>query len=261
MKKSALLIRIALIATSFNLMFLVTLAGVKHKGPDILRGQAMLRVNTENLQSIGDIFSRSLSQFSEHTDSVSSASSITAANLRIADSYKVYLWNYCATTGSETVCSRPKYDWAASELDALTGLNVDLPKEVRIFIALSRITGPAYIIATIFLGFQLTFHFFELFSLEESGVISYFILFRYLEWLAAICSVAASVLGTTQTCIVVAAIGSVTKVYGPRASLNWHFLAFTWLAVLFFIINMLYNLPHNLLSRIFKTPRRICCCF
>lgn len=234
-------------------LLIVMLAGITDKNLD------MFQVNTQNfsissssLQNFEDLVKRdsgSGGHFSALTTaalngaatSSGTAVNITAADLGLADSYKVSLWNYCATTGSSTTCSKGKFNWASSELNTTnitvlassTGANVTLPKELRdalhTFTVVSKWTEVVYIIAFVVSVLEIVVGVFGFCS--RIGSCCTFIV----SGISTTAVIIASVMATVVSSIVVGAIDSATKAYGAHASLNTSFLAITWLAAAFSI--------------------------
>merc|ERR1711939_497006 len=192
-------------------ILIVMLAGVTNKSLDMFEIKtANLSISSSSLENLIDLTKRapvpgdSLSALTVAGLSPNTGDNITAADLGLADSYKVSLWNYCATTGSNTNCTKAEFDWAASKLNtstveatasALTGTTVSLPSELKTalktFKTFSKWTEVVYIIA-----------FFT--------------------------CVAELFLGLFGFC-------SRARSYGVKGSLNTSFLATTWLAAAFSI--------------------------
>ncbi|KAL2061272.1 hypothetical protein VTL71DRAFT_7545 [Oculimacula yallundae] len=165
---------------------------------------------------------------------------ITASALGLADSYKVSLWNYCRTTGTNTTCTKAKFDWAATSLNsssveatasALTGKTVRLPSELRgalkTFKTFSKWTEVVYIfaffacVAELFLG---------LFGFcSRAGSCLTFII----SGISTLTIVLASVMASVQSSLVIAAVKATARSYGVHGSLNTSYLATTWLAAAF----------------------------
>jgi len=222
------------------------LAGVTDKNLDMFQVQTQnFSVSSSSLQNFEDLVKRDAGHFSELTTAALSGYTtnvnITAADLGLADSYKVSLWNYCATTGSETTCSKAKFNWAASELNTTnittlvssTGTNVTLPKGIRdslkTFTVVSKWTEVVYIIAFIAAVVELVVGLFGFCS--RMGSCCTFII----SSISTTAVIAASVMATIQSSVVVGAIDSAAKAYGAKASLNTSFLAVTCLACAFSI--------------------------
>merc|ERR1712072_1345124 len=148
-------------------ILIVMLAGVTNKSLDMFEIRtANLSISSSSLENLIDLTKRapvpgdSLSALTVAGLSPNTGDNITAADLGLADSYKVSLWNYCATTGSNTNCTKAEFDWAASKLNtstveatasALTGTTVSLPSELKTalktFKTFSKWTEVVYIIA------------------------------------------------------------------------------------------------------------------
>jgi hypothetical protein len=235
------------------------LAGVTDKNLD------MFAVNTQNLSispsSLGNL--ADLTKRADHfsglivaalTDSTDSSDNITAADLGLADSYTISLWNYCSTTGSNTTCTKAKFNWAASALNTTsitsltssTGVTVTLPKELtsalNSFAVVSKWTEVVYIVAVVTCVVELLFGLVAICS--RIGSCCTFLI----SGLSTVAIVAASVLATAQSAVVVGALDSTTKAFGVHASFNTSFLSITWLAVLFSLAGGLFWLF------------TICCC-
>jgi len=166
----------------------------------------------------------------------------TASALGLAESYKVYMWNYCSTTGSNTTCSKAKFDWAHSALNttainqqaqASTGQNVTLPKDVtnalKTYATVSKWTQVVYIIAFLITVAELIVGLFG-FCSRAGSCITYIV-----SGLATTAILTASGMATASSAVVVAAVQSTTKAYGVKAYIQTGFLSVTWLAVAFSI--------------------------
>jgi len=230
-------------------LLIVMLAGITDKNLDMFQVKTQnFSVSSSSLQNFEDLLKRdSGTHFSALTTAALSgitnndSVNITAADLGLADSYKVSLWNYCATTGSKTTCSKGKFNWASSELNTTnittlassTGTNVTLPKEIRdslkTFTVVSKWTEVVYIIAFIASVFEIVVGLFGFCS--RMGSCCTFII----SGISTTAVIAASVMATVMSSVVVGAIESAAKAYGAKASLNTSFLATTWLAAAFSI--------------------------
>jgi hypothetical protein len=232
-------------------LLIAMLAGVSNHNLDMFEVKTQnFSVSTSSLQNFEDLLKRSASpgHFSALTTAAlngaattaatSSDSNITAAELGLADYYKVSLWSFCATTGSTSNCTKAKFNWAASELNTTslissTGTNVTLPKEIRdslkTFIVVSKWTQVVYIIAFVALILELVVGLFGFCS--RMGSCCTFIV----SGISTTTVIAASVLATVTSSVVVAAIESAAKAYGAKASINTSFLAVTWAAAAFSI--------------------------
>lgn len=237
-----------LTVASLICLLIVMLAGVTDKNLDMFQVKTQnFSVSTSSLQNFEDLVKRSdhfsalttaaLSGYASGTSSVN----ITAADLGLADSYKVSLWNYCATTGSSTTCSKAKFNWAASELNVTnittlassTGTNVTLPKEItnslKTFTVVSKWTEVVYIIAFVATVLELVVGLFGFCS--RIGSCCTFII----SGVSTTAVITASVMATVMSSVVVGAIDSATKAYGAKSSLNTSFLAVTWISAAFSI--------------------------
>ena len=172
-----------------------------------------------------------------------SGTNLTAKDLGLADSYKVSLWNYCSVTGSTKNCTKAKFDWATaatnitlleSVANAATGTsNTTLPKtladSLKTFAVVTKWTEVVYIIAIILAAVNLFLGIFAFFSRVGSCVT------WLISGLSTTAVIAASLMATVESSIVVGAVKSTAKAYNVHASLNTSFLATTWLAVAFSI--------------------------
>lgn len=211
----------------------------------------MFDVNTKNLS----ISSSSLQNFVNEVDkrselghlttaalngATSGSVNFTASQLGLADTYKVYMWNFCQTTGTNTTCSKAKFDWAHDSLNitainakasATSGTNATLPKDVtdalKTFSTVSKWTQVVYIIAFLLTVLELVVGLFG-FCSRVGSCITYFV--AGLQSTALIC---ASILATASSAIVVAAIKSTSRAYGVKATIETGFLSITWIAVAF----------------------------
>lgn len=187
------------------------------------------------------------------------STNFTASSFGLADSYKVFLWNYCAITGTNTTCTKAKFNWAASSLnvtalnakasavsEAAAGTNATLPKDItsalKSYIAVSKWTQVVYIIALLFTALTLLTGLFG-FCSRAGSCITYL-----LSGLATTSLLAASLMATLSSAVVVAAVKTSAKAYGVTASLQRPFLSVTWLAVAFSIGSGIFWLAS------------ICCC-
>ena len=226
-------------------LLIVMLAGITDKNLDMFQVKTQnFSVSTSGLQNFEDLLKRDANpgHFSELTTAALSgftnnnAANITAADLGLADSYKVSLWNYCATTGSKTTCSKGKFNWASSELNTTnlttlassTGTNVTLPKDIRdalkTFTVVSKWAEVVYIIAFVVSVLEIVVGLFGFCS--RIGSCCTFII----SGISTTAVIAASVMATVISSVVVGAIDSTAKAYGAKASINTSFLAITWLA-------------------------------
>ncbi|KAF7939140.1 uncharacterized protein EAE97_007221 [Botrytis byssoidea] len=175
-----------------------------------------------------------------------SATNITAADLDLADSYKVSLWGYCAITGKNTTCTKAKFNWAATSLNtstidtlaSATGVNATLPSDVRhalkTFTAISKWTQVVYIIALIATALELFLGIFAMCS-RAASCVTYMI-----SGFSTAAVIAASILATVLSSVTVGSIKTAAKAYGIEASIDTHFLAVTWLAVAFSIASSFF---------------------
>ncbi|TGO41727.1 hypothetical protein BHYA_0017g00370 [Botrytis hyacinthi] len=175
-----------------------------------------------------------------------SATNITAADLDLADSYKVTLWGYCAITGKNTTCTKAKFNWAATSLNtstidtltSATGVNATLPSQVKhalkTFTAVSKWTQVVYIIAVIATALELFLGIFATCS-RAASCVTYII-----SGFSTAAVIAASTLSTVLSSFTVGSIKTAAKAYGIDASFGTHFLAVTWIAVVFSIASSFF---------------------
>lgn len=168
---------------------------------------------------------------------------ITAKTLDLADSYRISLWNYCRTTGTNTTCTKAKFDWASGAANiteinqtlqtATSYSNVTIPKDIKAAITtfqhVNKWTGVVYIIAIILTVLELIFGVVAIFS--RIGSCCTYIMSGF-STTAIIC---ASIMATAESSIATGAIKTVAKIYGVQAHMNTRFLATTWIAVAFSI--------------------------
>ena len=233
-------------------LLIAMLAGITDKNLDMFEVKTQnFSVSSSSLKNFEDLLKREpdTGHFSALTaaalngaaTSTSTSVNITAADLGLADSYKISLWNYCATTGSKTTCSKGKFNWASSELNTTnittlassTGTNVTLPKEIRdslkTFTVVSKWTEVVYIIAFIASVLEIVVGLLGFCS--RMGSCCTFIVSGF----STTAVIVASIMATVMSSVVVGAIESAAKAYGAKASLNTNFLAVTWLAAAFSI--------------------------
>jgi len=225
-------------------ILIVMLAGVTNHNLD------MFEVNTKNLSISSNslanlenlVTKRFNADLSHLTTAALTGNNITAADLGLADSYKVSLFNYCYQTGTNTTCTKAKFNWAASALNTTAieklasttaGVTVTLPKELtgslHTFTVVSKWTEVVYIIAFVTCVAELIVGLFGFCS--RIGSCCTFLI----SGISTVAIVAASIMATIQTSVVVGAIDSVAKAYGVHSSINTSFLATTWIAAAFSI--------------------------
>lgn len=248
-------------------LLIASLAGVTDKSLDLFQ------VNTTNLsissstllslassfrkRGLGDLTIAALTTSTTSAESAlesaiasaigtNSAVNITAAELGLADSYQVSLWGYCATTGKNTTCTKAKFNWAASSLNTTsidvlassTGINATLPSEVtsslKTFTVVSKWTQVVYLIALIATAAELFLGIFAMCS-RAASCVTYII-----SGFSTTATIAASIMATVLCSVTVGAIKTSAKAYGVEASIDTHFLAITWLAVVFSIASSFF---------------------
>jgi hypothetical protein len=233
-------------------ILIVMLAGVTNHNLD------MFEVNTKNLsissnslanlenlitkRFTGDLSHLTGAALENAASSVTAGNNITAADLGLAESYKVSLFNYCYQSGTNTTCTKAKFDWASSALNttaieklasSTAGVTVTLPKELstslHTFTVVSKWTEVVYIIAFVTCVVELIVGLFGFCS--RVGSCCTFLI----SGISTVAIIAASIMATVQSSVVVGAIDSVAKAYGVHSSINTSFLATTWLAAAFSI--------------------------
>lgn len=168
-----------------------------------------------------------------------SSTNITAADLNLGKLYDFSLWNYCETNQNGTrTCSKPEYNYAAKTLNASensvtslassTGVNVDIPKDIRdaisTFGTLARWTQIVFIIAFVCLAVEI---FFGLFTSCSRGISC---LTFVIAGLTVVAVIGAAGLATAMSLVVVGVLEGTAKKYGVTASVNGGFLAAVWIA-------------------------------
>ncbi|KAF4630374.1 hypothetical protein G7Y89_g7759 [Cudoniella acicularis] len=233
-----------LTGASLVAMMVAMLAGVTDKSLDMFDVQTKdLSISSSDLLGIEKLVTR----FNPNLDTLTTqaiapnAVNITASTLELADSYKVSLWAYCRTTGTNTTCTKAKFNWAASAANttqieqlartAINYNNVTIPKDItdalNTFIAVNRWTEVVYIIAIILTVLEIVVGLTGFCSRIGSC-------FTYiLSGLSSTAIFAASTMATAESAIAVGSIKATAKAYGMDASLNTRFLATTWLATAF----------------------------
>lgn len=242
-----------LTVASLICILIVALAGVTDKNLDMFDINTQnLSLSTNNLANLASLLKRSpepvpvpVAAPVDITQAINGALNgvnITAAELGLADSYKIDLWTFCSTTGTNTTCPKPKFNYAASAFNAsameahassVAGQSVKLPSELTSalhdFQVLSKWTQIVYIVAFFATVAELVFGLFALCS--RIGSCCTWII----SGISTLAIILASVLATAGSAIVVGALDKVVKKFGVHAKLNTSFLAITWLAVAFSI--------------------------
>lgn len=225
-------------------ILVVMLSGITSHNLDMFEVKTQnLSISSSSLKNFeNEITKRNLGHLTSAALNGAAANGVnfTASDLGLADSYKVYMWNYCSTSGSNTTCSKAKFNWAHSSLnvtdinakaEAATGQNVTLPKDVtnalKTYGTISKWTQVVYIIALVLAVLELVVGLFG-FCSRAGSCITYFI-----SGLATTAIIGASILATASSAVVVAAVKSTTKAYGVKATIETGFLSVTWLAVAF----------------------------
>ncbi len=242
----------ALTACSMLCLLIVMLAGVADHNLDMFEINTQnLSISSNSLANLENLAKRApdTAHFSSLTTTAlnNAGANITAADLGLADQYKVSLWNYCYQTGTNTTCIKSSLGWASSALNttaieklasANAGVTVTLPKELtssmRIFSVFSKWTNVVYIIAFLACAIELFFGIFAICSRIGSCVTF------LLSGFSTVTIIAASIMATVQSAIVVGAVDSAGRAYNVKGSLNTSFLAITWLAAAFSIAGGLF---------------------
>jgi len=230
-------------------ILIAMLSGITNKNLDLFEVNTQnLSISSSDLQNLENLVKRE-DHFSGLTiaalgNAAATAASIniTAADLGLADSYKVSLWNYCSVTGSKTNCTKAEFNWAATALNTTTieklasstsGVTVTLPTSLtsalHTFTIFSKWTEVVYIIAVITCAFEIFLSIFA-FCSRAGSCLTFLI-----SGLSTTTIIAASIMATVEASIVTASIDSVAKAYGAKSTINTSFLATTWLAVAFSI--------------------------
>lgn len=233
-------------------ILVVMLAGVTNKNLDMFEIDVKnLSISSSSLLNIADEVKNKREPVALPADHFSglitqalgpNAVNITAADLNLADKYKVSLWNYCSVRGDETTCTKAKFDWAASATNATeleqiastkTNAPVKLPKELatalKTFTVVNKWTEVVYIFAIIATAVELVVGIFG-FCSRVGSCITYLV-----SGIATTGLIVATAMATAVSGIAVGAVKSVAKSYGVQARINTSFLATAWLAVAFSI--------------------------
>lgn len=225
-------------------LLVAMLAGVTSKSLHMFEIKTQnLSISSSSLQNLADLAKRddiSLSALTNAALGANGNDNITAADLDLADAYRVSLWNYCATTGTKTNCTSAKFNWAAAALNTstleatasgITGTTVKLPSEMRgalkTFKVVSKWTQVAYIFAIIFCALELVLGLFGFCSRVGSCITS------LISGISTASIFIASIMATVCSSLVVGAVKSTSRSYGVKGSLDTGFLAATWLAFAF----------------------------
>lgn len=240
-------------------IMIAMLAGITNKNLDMFEANtANLSISSSSLENLESLVSREdhfsglttealTNAASTSTSSSSTAINVTASDLGLADKYKVSLWNYCTVSGTNTTCSKAKFNWASDSLNttkieatatSLIGTSVTLPTEVttslKTFATVSKWTEVVYIIAIITTVIELFMGLFAICS--RAGSCCTFLI----SGVSTVSIIAASIMATAMSSTVVGTVDSVAKAYGVKASLNTSYLATTWTAVAFSLASGLF---------------------
>ncbi|PMD33835.1 hypothetical protein L207DRAFT_517863 [Hyaloscypha variabilis F] len=228
-------------------ILIVMLAGVTNHNLDMFEVNTKnLSISSNSLANLENLITKRFTGLDHLTaaalNNAASGNNITAADLGLADTYKVSLFNYCYQTGTNTTCTKAEFNWAASALNTTAieklasttaGVTVTLPKELttslHTFTVVSKWTEVVYIIAFVTCVSELIVGLFGFCS--RIGSCCTFLI----SGISTVAIVAASIMATIQSSIVVGAIDSVAKAYGVHSSIDTSFLATTWLAAAFSI--------------------------
>jgi len=243
----------ALTVASLICILVAMLAGVTNKQLDMFEVKtANLSISSSSLKNfentvtrrgVGGLTATALNGVNTATGA-DAAANFTAASFGLADSYQVYLFKYCSTTGSKTTCTKAKYNWAATAINttelnekaaavslAATGVSAKLPKDItaalKTFAKVSKWTQVVYIISLVLAVLTLVTGLFG-FCSRGGSCITYFVI-----GFATTAIAIASIMATVSSGIVVAAVETTSKTYGVKANMDTGFLGFTWLAVAF----------------------------
>lgn len=247
-----------LTVASFICILIVLLTGITKSSTDI----SLFKIDTKNFSisgsTLSSIAARGSQDVSELTRLATAGSStsasttvndilssinVTASDIGLADYYTVTLWTYCGTLGSTTTCSKPQFNWAANatNLTALTdlaqktaGSSITVPKEVtqalKTFSVSMEWAEILYIIAAVATVIELIVGLFALCSRAGSCFTS------CVSGISTTVIVAASILSTVMSSIVIGIINKEGNKYGITAHLETSFLAVTWLAAALSIV-------------------------
>jgi len=228
-------------------ILIVMLSGITQHNLDMFEVKTQnLSISSSSLANIEKELKRDLNGLTSTAleNSAGSNTNFTASQLGLADSYKVFLWNYCSTTGTKQNCTSAKFNWASSSLNttelnekaaaigSAAGLtNLTFPKDVtnslKTFAVVSKWTEVAYIIAFVFTVLELVVGLFG-FCSRAGSCVTYLI-----SGLSTSFIIVASILATVGSAVVVAAVQTTARAYGAHADIQTGFLSVTWLAVAF----------------------------
>ncbi|RFU34567.1 hypothetical protein B7463_g1763, partial [Scytalidium lignicola] len=244
----------ALTLASLICILIVALAGVTNKNLDMFDiNTKNLSISTNDLVNLENLFKRTpVPGITDLTTSalngaIGTGINLTASDLGLSDYYKIDLWTYCSQDGKNTTCPKPKFNWAADAFNetkltntasAAVGQPIKLPKDLtgslHTFQVVSKWTQVVYIIAFVSTVAEL---FLGLFALCSR-------VFSCCTWIisgiSTVAIIAASILATVASAIVVGALDKVVKHYGVHATINTTFLAITWLAAAFSLAGSLF---------------------
>lgn len=234
----------ALTMASLVCIMIAMLAGITTKGLDMFELETKnLSVSTSTLLNIANLSSNHLAGLGTQVVAAQgpTPANITAATLGLSDSYKVSLWNYCATNGTTTTCTKGKFNWAEDATNVtemrervrvITNYNnATLPTELKgalsTFQRVHKWTSVVYIISILTAAVTLFFGIFAVFS-RGASCVTYIV-----SGLASTSIFVASLMATIESSVIVTAIKAVEKSYNVKAHLNKSWLSTTWLAVAF----------------------------
>lgn len=231
---------------SLACILIASLGGIGNKNLHLFQiTTADFSASTSTLTNIADeVFNRDLNPKIGIPEISAGSINLTASTLGLAEKYRISIWKYCRISGSESMCTAPRFNWAASVLNtsaledratSVAGKPVSLPKEMKgalkSFTAISVWTQGFYIAAIISAGAGLILGLLSICICSRAGTCLTF----FLASITSISIIGASILATVQATLVTAALNKVAKAYGVTSSVNTSFLVITWLAAGFSI--------------------------
>ena len=245
----------ALTIASLVCILITMLSGITNKNLNMFEIDASkMSISSSDLQNLANSVKKDKRDLNLGAGALTNAAlngvstgavNFTAANFNLANSYKVYMWNYCYHSNSTYGdCTKGKFDWANDAINitymnekasavsmGASGKNATLPRTVtdalKVYVKVSKWTQVVYLIALLFSVLTLITGLFG-FCSRGGSCVTYIV-----SALATISIICASAMSTAASAIVVAAIQTTAKVYGVRAKMMTGFLSLTWIACAF----------------------------
>jgi len=224
-----------LTAVSLVALLIVGLAGITSSSlPLFTITTKDLSISISDLSSLTSVNARSLSALTEAA-TAGLTTNITATDLGLADSYSFALWNFVATTGSVSVKSAAKFNYAANitntssitTLAAANGITLATPTAItdalKTFATLVEWTEIVFIVACVLTGVTLLFGLISFCS--RIGSCCTFLV----SGVSTLAIIAFAALGTVLGSTIVGTL-QIGRRYGITSSLNTTWLVIAWLA-------------------------------